>query len=507
MSDPTAGIRGAFDSYSFLVKKVFRHWYWIVIGFVVAFGGAAAFAFSRNDAYKSETLVQVDRAILTDFVEGSGVGAGDLKSRINQLTLSRTRLEQVLTEFNLYPDMRAHKSLVETLNFFRDQLVIDMHGEDTFMLSFQHDDPRTAQAVTQRMAELFIQERSRTRTDRARTTARVLGEQVDALLQELGRQEDELANFKEEHAQEVLLIERRRLGLVGPVPTLPTKEQTTKQRNPGPRVVISGEAGQQLNALRAKRAEKEAELRSLQPAAVAPNSPEAEELRGQIAQLQQERASLRARFTDDYPDVVLNAQRIAGLQRRLQAALRPVQTAQGQQSARQMQLTQEIADLDIEIARIQREATRVVRPSNNPPPNPADPTKLPPAPVPPPRPAMPLSIEEVETQLNHLDGQVETTRSRYQQAVARKYDADFALSVEAQQAAESVKVIDTADLPSKPFYPNRPKILGAGAGAGLVLGIVLAFLFAVLDTRIFNENDLARAVDVPVLVSIPDYRA
>lgn len=504
--DPTAGIRGAFDTYSFIIKKIFRHWYWIIIGFVVAFGGAAAFAFTRVDSYKSETLVQVDRAILTDFVAGSGTGAGDLKQRINQLTLSRTRLEQVLTELNLYSDMRATKSINEVLDYFRLQIVIEMHGEDTFLLGFSHEDPRTAQAVTQRMAELFIQERSRTRTDRARTTARVLGEQVESLLQDLGRQEDELATFKEQHPNEVFAIERRRLGMVGPVPNLAVKQEPAKQRNTGPRVVIVGEAGQQLQALRAKRAEREAELRALQPAAVAPNSPEAEELRAQIAQLQQERASLRARFTDDYPDVVVNAQRIAGLQRRLQAALRPVQSAQGQQSARQMQLTQEIADLDIEIARIQREATRVVRPNPNANATPEDPTKIA-TPAPPPRPVVPLTVEEVEATLNRLLGSVEATRNRYQQALAQKYDADFALSVEAQQAAESVKVIDAADLPSKPAYPNRPKILTGGAGAGIVLGIALAFLFAVLDTRIFNEADLARAVDVPVLVSIPDYRA
>lgn len=502
--DPTAGIRGAFDTYSFIVKKIFRHWYWIIIGFIVAFGGAAAFAFTRADAYKSETLVQVDRAILTDFVEGSGVGAGDLKARIHQLILSRTRLEQVATELNLYPDMRATKSPAEVMSYFRDQLEVAMHGEDTFLLAYQHDDPRTTQAVTQRMAELFIQESSRTRTERARTTSRVLTEQVAALLAELGRQEDELATFKEEHSQEVFTIERRRLGFVGPTPNIQSKAEPVKRT--GPRIVIAGEAGQQLAALRAKRGEREAELRSLQPAAVAPNSPEAEELRTQIAQLQQERAALRSRFTDDYPDVVLNAQRIAGLQRRLQAALRPVQAAAGQQSARQMQLTQEIADLDIEIARIQREATRVVRPAAPAPTPGADPTKIA-APTPPPRPAAPLSIEDVEAQLTRLDGQVGATRGRYQAALARKYDADFALSVEVQQAAESVKVIDAADLPAKPFYPNRPKILTGGAGAGLVLGIALAFLFAVLDTRIFNESDLARAVDVPVLVSIPDYRA
>src|SRR5687767_14010353 len=111
----------------------------MIIGFVVAFGGAAAFAFSRADAYKSETLVQVDRAILTDFVDGTGVGAGDLKSRISQLTLSRTRLEQILNEFNLYADMRARKSIVEVIAYFRDQIEVEMHGEDTFNLTFQHD--------------------------------------------------------------------------------------------------------------------------------------------------------------------------------------------------------------------------------------------------------------------------------------------------------------------------------------------------------------------------------
>jgi len=499
--DPTAGIRGTFDTYSFLVRKIFRHWYWIVIGFVVTFGGAAGYDFTRADAYKSETLVQVDRAILTDFVEGSGEGAGDLKQRINQLTLSRTRLEQVLTEFNLYPDARSTSSAAQILTFFRDQIIIEMHGEDTFLLSYQHDDPRTAQAVTQRMAELFIEERSRTRTDRARTTARVLGEQVDALLQDLGRQEDELASFKADHAAEVFTIERRHLGFAGPAPGQKVQKEPPRPRNTGPRVVVVGEAAQQLQQLRARRAEKEGELRALQPQVVAPNSPEADELRQQIAQLQQERASLRARFTDDYPDVVVNAQRIAGLQRRLQAALRPAQQQQGVQGARQMQLTQEIADLDIEIARIQREATRVVRPASNSTTT-NEPTKAP-EPV---HPAAPMSIEEVEAQLTRLDSQVDTTRNRYQQAVARKYDADFALSVEAQRAAESVKIIDTADLPARPFYPNRPKLLGAGAGAGLVLGLALAFLFAVLDTRIFNEGDLARAVDLPVLVSIPDYR-
>ncbi|MBI2895761.1 MAG: hypothetical protein HYY06_19545 [Deltaproteobacteria bacterium] len=503
--DPTAGIRGALDTYTFLAKKVLRHWVWFVVGFALTFGAAAAYTFTRGDLYKSETLVQIDRSLLIDPIENGGGGVGDepdLKTRINQLTASRTRLAQVVTELNLYAGMRSKgKSMNEIVAVMRDELVVELRGEDAFMLAFQNDDPRTAQAVVQRTAELFIRDRQNARTDRARTTARLVGEELQTTLRLLGEQEDQLSEFKEDHPTELLAIERRRMGLA-PVPAGRVAPSREPHRPAGPRVVLVGEGAQQLQEARARKSQLEAELRTLQPAPVSPNSPEADDIRAQIQQLQQERAALRARFTDDYPDVVLNAQRIAGLQRRLQQTMRPAQQAAGAASSRQLALTQEIGDLDIEIARIQRGATRVVRPA---PGQANEPARQ--APVPLPRaPAVPMTLPEIEAQMGQFTAGVETLRDRYQAALKRKYDVDFALSVEEQQAAESVRVIDAADLPNRPFYPNRPKLLGAGAAAGFALGLALAFLFAVLDTRIFTEGDLARSVDIPVLVSIPDYR-
>jgi uncharacterized protein involved in exopolysaccharide biosynthesis len=171
-----------------------------------------------------------------------------------------------------------------------------------------------------------------------------------------------------------------------------------------------------------------------------------------------------------------NAHRLAGLQRRLASLLTPAQAS----DARVLSLTQQIADIDAEIVRVRHAAKRIVRPIPNPTPTPATPVVR-------------LTIPEVEQQLERLEGELSTTREQHRQTATRLSEADFALTIETQRAAESVKVIDPASRPGRPASPNRDKLLAVGA------------LLGVVDTRIFEEADLARAVDLPVLVTIPVY--
>jgi uncharacterized protein involved in exopolysaccharide biosynthesis len=481
--DPTAGIRRNLATATFITRKIIRHWPWLVAGFVVAFGGVATYTFTRTDAYRSETLVQVAPAILADFVPGAEPSADDLKQRIHQLTLSRTRLEQVLGELQPYAGRTDLDSTEALLGYFRQRISIEMHGEDTFLLSFEHHDPAMAQAVTRRLAALFIEERSSARTIRVQATARLLGGQVAAVLDDLGRREDALSTFKEEHRADLAALRR-------PLTSPRSPDSIRVQSEAEPHSVLVGEAARAAQALRARRAAALAALRTLQSAAQ--TSPEVDALRTEIAELQRERVALLARFTSDYPTVAENTRRLAALQRRLAAVL--AQPAQGPSGAGALELTQEIADLDAEIARMQREATRVARPVGSPSPQPAPVAQAP-----------RMTLPEVEAQLEHLTAELATTREQHRQTTTRLFEAEFALSVESQRAAESVRVIDPANRPSRPFSPNRPKLLGAGAALALLLGLLFAFAAGVLDTRIFEEGDLVRAIDLPVLVTIPVY--
>ncbi len=253
--------------------------------------------------------------------------------------------------------------------------------------------------------------------------------------------------------------------------------------------MLDDESARAVQELRARRATFLAELHALQSAAQ--SSPELDALRAEIAEAQRERAALLQRCTGEYPTVAESTRRLAALQRQLAALL--TQTTQAPPSPRILELRQRIADLDADLAIAQRVAKRPVRTAS-------------PAPVPtlPASPAMTLA--EVEAQVEHLDAELATARDQHRQTTTKLFEAEFALDVESQRAAESVKVIDPANRPARPFAPNRPKLLAVGLALGLLLGLLLAFAAGALDTRIFVENDLARAVDFPLLVAIPEYR-
>ncbi|MFF5625278.1 polysaccharide biosynthesis tyrosine autokinase [Microbacterium sp. NPDC012755] len=63
-------------------------------------------------------------------------------------------------------------------------------------------------------------------------------------------------------------------------------------------------------------------------------------------------------------------------------------------------------------------------------------------------------------------------------------------------------VIDEAVVPQFQSLPNKSKDAGLAAVLGLVLGILVAFIATIADTRVRNEAALARVTDLPYLGSI-----
>ncbi len=81
-----------------------------------------------------------------------------------QEVLSRTGLLDIITEFDLYPKDRAHLSPEELEAKMRKKISIepiitrpDQKTIDAFKISFAAENPRMAQAVTNRLTSLFIE--------------------------------------------------------------------------------------------------------------------------------------------------------------------------------------------------------------------------------------------------------------------------------------------------------------------------------------------------------------
>ena len=79
----------------------------------------------------------------------------------------------------------------------------------------------------------------------------------------------------------------------------------------------------------------------------------------------------------------------------------------------------------------------------------------------------------------------------------------MATQLEHDQQGEQFRVLDPANLPTTPSFPNRPLFAMGGFGGGLALGLGLAFLMELKDSSFKTERDVEVALQLPVLAMIP----
>ena len=84
------------------------------------------------------------------------------------------------------------------------------------------------------------------------------------------------------------------------------------------------------------------------------------------------------------------------------------------------------------------------------------------------------------------------------------YGAGMASKLESDTSKESYRVIDPANVPVKPVFPNRTQIILMGIGGGLLLGLGAVVGREFLDPTLRNEEEAAAVLKLPVLASIPE---
>jgi capsular exopolysaccharide synthesis family protein len=69
--------------------------------------------------------------------------------------------------------------------------------------------------------------------------------------------------------------------------------------------------------------------------------------------------------------------------------------------------------------------------------------------------------------------------------------------------AASIRLIEPAKTPGRPFSPNKRGTLIAGVLAGLFMGVFLAFFREYMDNTIRSSDDVSDYLEIPVLGTIP----
>jgi uncharacterized protein involved in exopolysaccharide biosynthesis len=197
----------AFHPLDYLSVVRRRKW-WLLIPLAasVVIGALLAALWPRE--YISEAQIGVAAATLSPELL-RGVSALDKEERqraISQQLLSPRVLERVVRDEKLDPD----KPVEDVAGWLRTRVEKNIsvpnpigknadptHGIDSFIMGYTDDNPDRAQRITNRLAYVFVEENSRTQTDKAQNTSEVLGQQLQASQGHLTQLETQLRTKKE----------------------------------------------------------------------------------------------------------------------------------------------------------------------------------------------------------------------------------------------------------------------------------------------------------------------
>jgi uncharacterized protein involved in exopolysaccharide biosynthesis len=520
------------DEYWAVVRR--RKW-WIIgplfFGWLLVF--VSAWLIPARYTSESELLIEKPKIPDKFVIPNVQMDLSERLETITQQVLSRGRLLAIINRFHLYESFLT-PTADDQLRKMRSDIKIELvHGPTNdegkrqltaFKLQYTADKGAIAQQVNAQMVSFFIDENVKASQQQSEATTQFLDTQLKNAEQALGQQESKLQNFEKQHAGE-----------------MPEEAQTNIQMMTG--------LQQQLQALietRNRALQQQTYLTSLaaQYDAAGINNLQSgapQSIDQQIEGARTALADMQARYTPQHPDVKKLKEEIAKLEelKNKQAGsgddtdssanddqagaaattgsadktppagdagngksadadtsaknaggddipdARPGTTAsQLQAMAPLMQIQSELKSNRMEIQNREEEIRAVEAKIQQ-------------------LQAVLGGSPGIRAEMLNLTRDYAETKRGYDQLLEKRNASELATNLQRQQQGENFRIIDPPSLPEKASFPDRFKFSLAGLAVGLGLAVLFGAGTEYLDDRIRNEQDLAQATPLPILVEIP----
>jgi polysaccharide chain length determinant protein (PEP-CTERM system associated) len=469
--------------------QIFRKRIWVVaVPWALIAAGTAGVARLLPDEYQSRAVIQIVPPRVPDAIMKASTAASltDRLRATEATILSRTRLENLVKEFNLYPQEQKTQIMEDIVSRMRRDIRTLPQKGDVFMVQYTGRNPVTVMKVTERLASLFLEESLKDGTRRAEGTSSFVEAEVEDKHRQLLEIEEQLTKYQLQNSGELpsqigtnmaaisglngqlqqnsmnlnqdntrrLFLEREIANLESQSDAVPVS--TGGATDPS---TMKGSAAQKLAAAEANKAAVIA--RGVKPT--------------HIDYIRAER--LVAQYKKEADDEALRTPLGATGGGSAAAGLSPRQKALAGYREELEALKTNIAakeDQDKKIrARISEYQARVDR--------------------------APLR----QAELTELQREYETIKGIHEGLVAKRESAAMSVSLQRRQIGEQFVLLDAAQVPQKPISPNRMTINIFGLVGGLALGLLLVILLEYRDSTFKTDSELGGVLSLPVLAVVP----
>jgi len=460
----------------------------IVIPTLLAPIAGFALSYALSPKYTSQSLVLVEQQKVPEgYVKP--VITDDLSQRVatlEQRALSAENLRPLIDSLGLahggavegaIEDIRNNVSIMPVLtpSIGPSSATKNKTSLPGFNVTFTTSNPNRAQAVCAGLTNIMIRENLNDRSATAQNINEFLSRQVEEAKGKLDDMDRRLADFKKRYMGQLPGNEDKNLQMLMGMNSQLDANTQTLNRAQQDKAYTESMLAQQLAAWKSSQ-----------------TSTNPQSLQQQLATLQAQLISLQAHYTDDYPDVVKTKRDISEVQRKLDeinaAAANPSNVANEKENLSEppeiRQLRMQIHQYEQLIAQGTREQQKLqeqIKAMQG-------------------RVALSPAIEEEYKQLTR---DYDTAQKFYEDQLAKKKQAEMQVAAEREQQGEQMSVLNPADLPDSPSFPNRILFAGGGLAGGLMLGLGLAIWLEMRDTSLRSENDIVAALELPVLSQVP----
>jgi len=428
-----------------------------------------------------------------------------LSSRLRTITqeiMSRNRILRLMTELGMVKELKTQDKIEKRISKIRKMMqlkVRESRDSSSFEIECTGGDPKTIKDVANTAASIFIDETLKRSFQQAKTTTQFLDDELIAIRTELEVKEKRVSDFKKKYMGE---LPQQQNALLSSLNRIQVQMQsmgdmfleTEKQKK-----MLITIRDQAIEEQKVREQQREEQILSYDDTPEYSLGPKASPKKRLLRKLQKHLEELKTRYSAAWPEVVRIKKKILDVENLLK---------------QEVKRNSQVEDKKEPVKR--KTHARAVKHVNNKAVNSIENSLK----------SMNLKIEELGVKrkkleilykqvqkrvenipnraiaLTKLNRDYEIIQGSYQSLLKKKMDAQLSENLVERQQGERFSILDSAVMPTSPYFPKRHVVLGGSVGGGLALGIGFAFLLSVMDSSFRNVSEVA-GLGYHVIASIP----
>ena len=453
-----------------LLGALRRRKFYVIVPVLLLTAGFGAFAYIQQDQYRAIASLAARQTTPPEFLRGIAAPPLNMQDHlwtVREILYSPPILEAAMRQMKKYRD--EPKLSPQTLEEFKKNISIKVDGEHTFQVAFDGPDRYETMNVTNKLAELFIQQSSEKHEEKNEEAASVITVQINELTKRLEQQGKQLHNYKSQNAH-----------------ALPEHVDDNFRAADDLKAQLRDRATR-IAEEEARRTAIQKQIQDLEAKGILEDTSvyEKSALETKLDELKLSQADLETRYTARHPELIKIRKQIAELEKAIAAEPKKNHAGPSETYVKYVELKSELDAIRQRIDSYRQQEKEFTA-------------------------SLASVSSQIEATPQHerviedMKREYDVGEKQFHALLDKQLDAKLAEGLATSKSGIAFAIIEPASLPAAPYSPQRIRLILMGLAAGLAMGFALTFVLEQNDTTFGTVDEFQAFTTLPVLGVIPN---